>query len=172
MFTIGNVEPTFGIGVFTEMPVKSCNRFLPNFTLDLWTDRKKSESRSFSGSLLQPTVVVFKDYVCTQSSAPSLAWKHWPCPILHNCKHQQIRPWKCSCSFHVYPLITFSVLSTLIQSWGIPHPGFTFNDLQLEEFTIFDVKIMVHKIRWLTQITAVGLVPHLHRNLLFTDKAR
>lgn len=44
-------------------------------------------------------------------------------------------------------VLMLGIFPTCTVPWGIPHPVCIFNGLYLEEFTVFDVKIMVHKIR-------------------------
>lgn len=155
---------TIKVGIFTEMPVKGPNRLLLIFTLALWTERMTAaHSLSYEADC---NPLLYSRIMCVHIlKHPFLAWKHWLYPILHNCKHQQmmfkyqqIRPWKCSFMY-------FPSLHSPTQSWDIPHPVCIVNGLYLEEFAIFDVKIMVHKIRLLTHVTVVGLVPHLHSNL-------
>lgn len=148
------------VGVFLEMFVKSPNRFLLNFTLALWTERTRAaHSPSYEADC---NLLLYSRIFC----AHILKHPLWPGNTGHVPFYMAwIRPWKCS----------FHVLSELAQShavWGIPHPDCIFNGLYLEDFAVFDVKIMVHRIRWLTHITIVRLVLHLHRNLWFTDIAR
>lgn len=158
LFSIGNVEPT---KFMSSLKCLSNLRFLLNFTLALWIERRMRAVHFWqSYEAYYNPLLLYSRIMCTLIGLETLTWKHilqhplWPgntdhVPFYTTVKHQQIRPWKGS--VQVYPLITFSVLFTLAQSHIVLEyspPCLYFQWFTTtEEFAIFDVKIMVHKIR-------------------------